>query len=65
MTFLRQKSFTVFTLFYMSMKLFYMKVQDGACSNMDLRESMRGSAKITFCEGLRVQLATKLFCLES
>ena len=31
------------------------------CSNMDLRESIWDSAK-DFCEGLRVQLAEKLFC---
>ena len=31
---------------------------------MDLRESMRDSVKV-FCKGLRVQLATKLFCLET
>ena len=34
------------------------------CSNMDLRESLWDSAKF-FCEGLRVQLATKLFYLET
>ena len=44
---------------------FYMKVQDGQhCSSMDLRESMRDSVKV-FCEGLHIQLATKLFCLET
>ena len=53
----------------MPAKLFYTKVKARSyiiygsmwhCSYMDLRESMRGSVK-----GLCVQLATKLFCLES
>ena len=42
----RQKSFVVFALYRMSAKLFCMKVQDGGCSSMDLRESMRDSAKV-------------------
>ena len=31
---------------------------------MDLRESMWDTTKV-FCEGLRIQLAAKFFCLET
>ena len=40
---------------------FYMNVR---CSNMDLREST-GILQKFFHKGLRVQLATELFCLET
>ena len=60
---LRQTSFTVFTVFCMSAKLFNMKVQDGAVI-MDLRESMWDSEKVIL-QSLHVQLAAKLFCLET
>ena len=47
----------------MSAKLFYENLR-WRYSDMDLRESMWDSVKV-FCEDLLVQLATKLFCLET
>ena len=60
----RQKSFVLFVLLCMSMKTFLYENSRWHCSYMDLRESMRGFAKV-FCDGLLVQLAAKLFCLET
>ena len=61
----RQKSFVVFTLFCMSVKLFYMKVQDGtALFKYGFKKSMRDSVKV-FSKGLCIQLTVKLFCLET
>ena len=42
----RQNSFAIVTLFCMSVKLFYMKIQDGTVHYMDSRQSMRGSVKV-------------------
>ena len=61
---LRQKSFMVFAVFCVSAKLFLYENLRWRYSDMDLRESMWDSMK-GFCEDLRVQLATKLFCLKT
>ena len=57
----RQKIFAVFAVFTWSAKLLY-ESSRWHCS--DLRESIWDSAKF-FREGLRVQLAAKLFCLKT
>ena len=59
---LRQKNFVVFVLFRMFAKLFYMKVQDGAVLVWRKYEIFCESF---FRESLDVQLAVKLFCLET
>ena len=56
----KKKSFVAFMLFCMFAKLFLYESSRWHCSNTDLRESMRDSAKV-FCEGLCVQLAMKFF----
>ena len=56
----RQKSFAVFALFCMSAKFFICKFK----MTLFIYGFKRGSAK-AFHEGLRVQLAAKLFCLET
>ena len=61
---LRQKSFVVFAVFTWFRKTALHESSRWRCSNMDLRESMWDSAKV-FREGLHVQFAAKLFCLET
>ena len=58
---LRQKSFTFLCLLHVH-KTFLYESSRWHCSNMDLRESIRDSAKVFF---VCVQLAMKLFCLKT
>ena len=61
----RQKSFVVFVLLCMSMKLFYMKIQVGTVHIWILEKVRMRVPQKFFHDGLLVQLAAKLFCLET
>ena len=58
-----QKKFAVFTLFACPQNILY-ESSRWRYSSMDLRESMRDSAKV-FHKGLHVQITAKLFCLKT